>query len=90
MAAKASVKSETSETREEAADGPLMDGFSAAVKKMIARGKERGYITYDELNAALPQTEMSSEQIEDTMAMLNEIGINLVESDDQEEGTAGE
>ena len=89
MAAKASVKSETSETREEAADGPLMDGFSAAVKKMIARGKERGYITYDELNAALPQTEMSSEQIEDTMAMLNEIGINVVESDDQEEGTAG-
>ena len=69
---------------------PLMDGFSAAVKKMIARGKERGYITYDELNAALPQTEMSSEQIEDTMAMLNEIGINLVESDDQEEGTAAE
>ncbi|HSY86730.1 MAG TPA: RNA polymerase sigma factor RpoD [Verrucomicrobiae bacterium] len=90
MAAKASVKSETSETREEAADGPLMDGFSAAVKKMIARGKERGYITYDELNAALPQTEMSSEQIEDTMAMLNEIGINLVESDDQEEGTPAE
>jgi RNA polymerase primary sigma factor len=60
MAAKASVKSETSETREEAADGPLMDGFSAAVKKMIARGKERGYITYDELNAAPLQTEMSS------------------------------
>src|SRR5215475_13159437 len=85
MASKASAKSETSETRDEAADGPLMDGFSAAVKKMIARGKERGYITYDELNAALPQTEMSSEQIEDTMAMLNEIGINLVESDEQEE-----
>src|SRR5215470_4565348 len=90
MAVKASAKSETSETRDEAADGPLMDGFSAAVKKMIARGKERGYITYDELNAALPQTEMSSEQIEDTMAMLNEIGINLVESEDPEEGAAPE
>jgi RNA polymerase primary sigma factor len=90
MASKASVKSETSETRDEAADGPLMDGFSAAVKKMIARGKERGYITYDELNAALPQTEMSSEQIEDTMAMLNEIGINLVENEDPEEGAAPE
>jgi RNA polymerase primary sigma factor len=90
MASKASAKSETSETRDEAADGPLMDGFSAAVKKMIARGKERGYITYDELNAALPQTEMSSEQIEDTMAMLNEIGINLVESEDPEEGAAPE
>src|SRR5215470_207823 len=90
MASKASAKTETSETRDEAADGPLMDGFSAAVKKMIARGKERGYITYDELNAALPQTEMSSEQIEDTMAMLNEIGINLVESEDPEEGAAPE
>ncbi|HEX4569652.1 MAG TPA: RNA polymerase sigma factor RpoD, partial [Dongiaceae bacterium] len=90
MASKASAKSETSDNRDEAADGPLMDGFSAAVKKMIARGKERGYITYDELNAALPQTEMSSEQIEDTMAMLNEIGINLVESEDPEEGAAPE
>jgi RNA polymerase primary sigma factor len=86
MAAKAPAKGETNETREEAADGPLMDGFSAAVKKMIARGKERGYITYDELNAALPQTEMSSEQIEDTMAMLNEMGINLVDGEEPEEG----
>src|SRR5204862_2233807 len=68
--------------------GPLMDGFSATVKKMIARGKERGYITYDELNSALPQTEMSSEQIEDTMAMLNEMGINLVDGEEPEEGTA--
>src|SRR5215471_12819295 len=90
MASKATAKAETSETREEAADGPLMDGFSAAVKKMIARGKERGYVTYDELNAALPPTEMSSEQIEDTMAMLNDIGINLVENEDPEEGAQPE
>jgi RNA polymerase primary sigma factor len=88
MAAKAPAKGETTESREEAGDGPLMDGFSAAVKKMIARGKERGYITYDELNAALPQTEMSSEQIEDTMANLNEMGINLVESEEPDEGAA--
>jgi RNA polymerase primary sigma factor len=88
MAAKAPAKGETNETREEASDGPLMDGFSAAVKKMIARGKERGYITYDELNTALPQTEMSSEQIEDTMAMLNEMGINLVDGEEPEEGAA--
>jgi RNA polymerase primary sigma factor len=88
MAVKAPAKGETNENREEAADGPLMDGFSAAVKKMIARGKERGYITYDELNSALPQTEMSSEQIEDTMAMLNEMGINLVDGEEPEEGTA--
>ncbi len=88
MAAKAPAKGETTETREEAGDGPLMDGFSAAVKKMFARAKERGYITYDELNAALPQTEMSSEQIEDTMAALNEMGINLVDGEEPEEGTA--
>jgi RNA polymerase primary sigma factor len=88
MAAKANPKGETSENREETADGPLMDGFSAAVKKMVARGKERGYITYDELNAALPQTEMSSEQIEDTMAMLNEMGINLVDGEEPEDGPA--
>src|ERR1051326_637047 len=86
MAAKAPAKGETNETREEASDGPLMDGFSAAVKKMFARAKERGYITYDELNAALPQTEMSSEQIEDTMAALNEMGINLVDGEEPEEG----
>jgi RNA polymerase primary sigma factor len=88
MAAKAPAKGETNETREEASDGPLMDGFSAAVKKMFARAKERGYITYDELNAALPQTEMSSEQIEDTMAALNEMGINLVDGEEPEEGAA--
>src|SRR5262249_29149189 len=80
----------TSETRDETADGPLMDGFSAAVKKMVARGKERGYITYDELNAALPQTENSSEQIEDTMSMLNEMGINLVDGEEPEEGAASQ
>ena len=46
---------------------------------MIKKGKERGYVTVDELNAVLPQDQMSSEQIEDIMAMLNEAGINVVE-----------
>ena len=48
---------------------------SAAVKRLVAKGKERGYITFDELNAVLPQDQMSSEQIEDTMAMLSEAGL---------------
>ncbi len=66
-----------------------MDGMGLAVKKMIARGKERGYVTYDELNAALPQDTSSSEQIEDTMAMLSEMGINIVESEEPDsEGSA--
>ena len=62
--------------------------MALAVKKMIARGKERGYVTYDELNAALPPDQMSSEQIEDTMAMLTEMGINVVESEETEEPAA--
>ncbi len=53
---------------------------------MIARGKERGYVTYDELNGALPPDQVSSEQIEDTMAMLSEVGINVVEGEEGEEG----
>ena len=89
MATKAANSVEVSEARDEAGDGPLMDGMGLAVKKMIARGKERGYVTYDELNAALPQDTSSSEQIEDTMAMLSEMGINIVESEEQDsEGNA--
>ena len=67
-----------------------MDGLVQAVKKMIARGKERGYVTYDELNSALPQDQSSSEQIEDTMAMLSEMGINVIESEETEEGAPPE
>ena len=77
--------SETRESREESTDSPLLDTMGAAVKKMVAKGKERGYVTYDELNAALPPEEVSSEQIEDTMAMLSEMGINVVENEEQEE-----
>ncbi len=67
-----------------------MDGLVQAVKKMIAKGKERGYVTYDELNAALPQDQSSSEQIEDTMAMLSEMGINVIESEETDDGAAPE
>ncbi|MGH6968377.1 MAG: RNA polymerase sigma factor region1.1 domain-containing protein, partial [Stellaceae bacterium] len=74
MASKTNSTSETSEAREEAADAPLLDTVSAAIKKMVAKGKERGYVTYDEINAALPPEQVSSEQIEDTMTMLSELG----------------
>jgi RNA polymerase primary sigma factor len=77
--------SETRENREESTDSPLLDTMGAAVKKMVAKGKERGYVTYDELNAALPPEEVSSEQIEDTMAMLSEMGISVIENEEQEE-----
>lgn len=62
-----------------------------SVKALIANGKERGYVTYEELNEALPQDQLSSEQIEDAMAMISEMGINVVESsevDEEEEGKA--
>ena len=74
---------------EEGADSPLVD-TEAAVKKLIAKGKERGFITIDELNAALPQDRMSSEQIEDTMTFLSEMGINVVESEEQDEQASTE
>src|SRR5499425_547710 len=57
---------------------------------MVARGKERGYLTYDELNAALPPDQVSSEQIEDTMAMLSEQGINVIDNEESEEPAAAE
>ena len=57
---------------------------------MLAKGKERGYITYDELNAALPPEEYSSEQIEDTMSAISEMGINIVEADEVEEAAEKE
>ncbi len=67
------------------ADSPLLDLSDAAVRKMITRSKQRGYVTYDELNRVLPSDKVSSEQIEDTMAMLSEMGINVIESEEQEE-----
>jgi len=88
MASKTNSASETSEAREEAADAPLLDTVSASIKKMVAKGKERGYVTYDEINAALPPEQVSSEQIEDTMTMLSELGVNVVENEEAEEAQA--
>ncbi len=85
MATKANESTETPQNREEGTEGPLMDSTAADVKKMIARAKERGYITYDELNAAMPPDQVSSEQIEDTMTALSEMGITVIESEEAEE-----
>src|SRR5215468_2974428 len=69
-------------------DSPLLDLSNAAIKEFIKTAKARGYVTYDELNTVLPSEEVSSEQIEDTMSMLSEMGITVVESEDHEEGAA--
>src|SRR6267142_1099525 len=90
MASKAVSAAETAEIREDAAEAPLLDTIAIAIKKTVARGKERGYLTYDELNAALPQDQVSSEQIEDTMTMLSELGINVIESEESEEPAEAE
>ena len=87
MATKPVKQTETTERTEEQADSPILDSLTAPVRKMVARGKERGYVTYDELNKALPSDEVNSEQIEDTMTMLSEMGINVIESEESEEST---
>jgi len=66
-----------------------LDMSQAAVKKMIAEARERGYITYDQLNNVLPPDQVSSEQIEDVMSMLSEMGINIIEDEDVEDEDKG-
>jgi RNA polymerase primary sigma factor len=87
MATKPAATAETA-TAEPDAEITLLDVSAAAVKRLIARGKERGYITFDELNAVLPSEQNSSEQIEDVMANLNEMGIQVVENEETEDGEA--
>jgi RNA polymerase primary sigma factor len=67
----------------EAGDAPLLDLNDASVKKLIARAKKRGIITVDELNEALPSDQMSPDQIEDVMSALNEMGVQVVESEEK-------
>lgn len=66
---------------------PLIDlsKTNPALKRLLNQGKERGYITYDELNEALPQNEMSSEQIDETMTMISEVGISIIDEDEIED-----
>ena len=87
---RAVTAADTADNREDAAEAPLLDSVAIAIKKIVVRGKERGYLTYDELNAALPPDQVSSEQIEDTMTMLSELGINVVEGEESEEPAEAE
>ncbi|KLK93779.1 RNA polymerase sigma factor RpoD [Microvirga vignae] len=91
MATKATERDEGETTApEQTSDGPLLDLSDAAVKRMIKLAKKRGYVTYDELNEVLPPEEFSSEQIEDVLGQLSEMGINVVESEETEEGAQAE
>ncbi|WP_029040713.1 RNA polymerase sigma factor RpoD [Cucumibacter marinus] len=85
MATKASEKTEKPEAQTETQDSPLLDLSDSAVKKMIKSAKKRGYVTYEQLNEVLPSEEVNNEQIEDVMAMLSDMGINVVDEDEVED-----
>jgi len=89
-AAKKEIQTSTEDTVEEKKDAPLIDTSDRTVKSWIRLGKKRGYITYDELNEILPSDEVSSEQIEDIMAMFSDMGINVIENDEAEEQLGSE
>ncbi|MEM9279609.1 MAG: RNA polymerase sigma factor RpoD [Pseudomonadota bacterium] len=93
MATKTKSKKEETAVVEDKAqetqDGPVLDLSDAAVKKMIKTAKKRGFVTTDELNSVLPSEQVSSEQIEDVMAMLSDMGINVVDEDEVEEEAEG-
>ncbi len=88
MATKVKENEEADSERDVSTDGPLLDLSDDAVKKMIKAAKKRGYVTMDELNSVLPSEEVTSEQIEDTMSMLSDMGINVVEDEEAEEATS--
>jgi RNA polymerase primary sigma factor len=82
--AKKVITVEADDGSDDSNDSAPFEVSEASIKKMVAKAKDRGYITYDELNATLPQDQLSSEQIEDVMTMLSEMGINVVENEESE------
>jgi RNA polymerase primary sigma factor len=89
MATKAAEAEDQEQPQAEAQDGPVLDMSDGAVKKLIKTAKARGFVTYDELNEVLPSEEVTSEQIEDTMSMLSDMGINVIDTDEAEEVEEG-
>ncbi|RFB03873.1 RNA polymerase sigma factor RpoD [Parvularcula marina] len=82
--------SKTKKAVKEEGDRPVLDLNLASVKKMIDKAKKQGYVTYDELNAALPEDEYTSEQIEDIMAKLSDMGINVTDAEEEDEDAAND
>jgi RNA polymerase primary sigma factor len=87
MATKSAKPADSSDRSDDSADSPVLDSLTAAVRKLVSRGKEQGYVTYDDLNEALPPDEVNSEQIEDTMAQLSEMGINVIENEESDDSS---
>ena len=80
--ARKTTKQASTPVADQTDDAPVLDTSNTAVKALIKKGKERGFVTHDELNSALPQGELTSEQIEDVMASLSQMGVNVVEATD--------
>ncbi|MGB3739393.1 MAG: RNA polymerase sigma factor RpoD [Pontixanthobacter sp.] len=79
-----------SKAKSEKDDAPLIDLNEASVKKLLTKAKRKGYITVDELNEALPQDQMNTDQIEDVMSAISEMGVNIVENDEEAEAEKAE
>jgi len=90
MATKTADKKGGEATEAPQTDSPLLDLSDAAVKRMIKLAKKRGFVTHEELNEVLPSEEVTSDQIEDIFAMLNEMGINVVEQEEAEAEQQGD
>ena len=80
--ARKTTKQASAPVADQTDDAPVLDTSNTAVKALIKKGKERGFVTHDELNSALPQGELTSEQIEDVMASLSQMGVNVIEAPD--------
>ena len=86
LAAKEQTRNEGDEQN---SDGPLIDTINVAVKNLIKKGKDRGFLTFGEVNAAFSQTQLNSEQIEDILSSLSDIGVTVTENEENEDGSAG-
>jgi RNA polymerase primary sigma factor len=86
LAAKVQTRNEGDEQN---SDGPLIDTINVAVKNLIKKGKDRGFLTFGEVNAAFSQTQLNSEQIEDILSSLSDMGVTVTENEESEDGSAG-
>ena len=83
--AKSDKTAGSTDRRDDSVDSPVLDSLTAAVRKLLSRGKERGYVTTDQVAEALPSEEVNAEQIEDTMTQLSEMGITVVDNEESED-----
>ena len=86
LAAKVQTRNEGDEQN---SDGPLIDTINVAVKNLIKKGKDRGFLTFGEVNAAFSQTQLNSEQIEDILSSLSDMGVTVTENEENEDASAG-